>query len=201
MSTSPAHTKSALRTRFRAYRSQLSEREYVRRSRAILKHVRWLPELQQAHTVHTYWPVTERREVDTRPLIEHLHRQDVSVVLPVVTEFSGASDGTPAMEHRVYTGPACLTPNRWGLHEPQGTAAVSPEALDLVLVPALGAGRNGHRIGNGGGYYDAFLSEVAAPTVALVYRACLVDTVPAEAHDVPVTYIATEDELLRPASP
>lgn len=195
------NTKAALRQRFRAYRRDLSNTDYARTSQAILQRVRKLPELQRARTVHTYWPVTDRREVDTRPLIEQLCDRGVRVVLPVVRAFAGASDDPlPAMEHRMYTGPDCLATNRWGLREPQDTPKVSPTELDLVLVPALGAGRNGHRIGNGGGYYDAFLPEVTAPTVALVYAACVVDTVPTEAHDVPVTYITTEDELIHPAS-
>ena len=189
-------TKLDLRERFARYRSNLSDTEYAERSAAIIACAESLPELADAGTVHTYWPVVDDREVDTRPLIERLHRSGRRVVLPVVTRF----DGTPAMTHRQYAGPECLATNRWGLREPHGTPDVSPDELDAVLVPALGAGRNGHRIGHGFGYYDAFLPRVDAPTIALVYAACMVDTVPADPHDIPVSIIATEDEIIRPSA-
>jgi 5-formyltetrahydrofolate cyclo-ligase len=137
--------------------------------------------------------MVERGEIDTRPLIRTLHEQGVEIVLPVVTSFS---NGSPAMTHRRYTGDDALRPNRWGVQEPIGTDAVSPDVLDGVIVPALGAGRNGHRIGHGRGYYDAFLADLDAPTVALVYDACLVDAVPADVHDVPMSAIVTEHETL-----
>ena len=66
------------------------------------------------------------------------------------------------------------------------------------MVPALGAGRNGHRLGYGKGYYDAFLREVDAPTICPVFAACLLDHAPAEPHDVALDILITEDEIIRP---
>ena len=87
---------------------------------------------------------------------------------------------------------------RWGLLEPPATApTVAPEAIDLVIVPAFGAGRNGARIGHGGGFYDAFLPTTSAVRVAVVYADCLIDHVPAEAHDAGLDLIVTEREVLR----
>lgn len=197
MTETDTYTKSDLRQRFRTARSRLSDEAYARKSADIIRQVERLPELQQAGTVHVYWPMVSDREVDTRPLIRNLHQRGVQVVLPVVTRFVQGAGDTPVMEHCRYTGPDCLQTNRWGVYEPRNTPLISAEAFDLVIVPALGAGRNGHRIGHGYGYYDAFLSAVTVPTVALVYAECLVDAVPVEAHDVPLTYIATEHELIR----
>ena len=36
---------------------------------------------------------------------------------------------------------------------------VDPKILDLVIVPALMADKNGYRLGYGGGFYDRFLPE------------------------------------------
>lgn len=191
-------TKEALRDRFRAYRAQLSSEMREAKSAAIVERIQALPELQRAQTVHCYWPLVNRGEVDTRPLIRTLHGQGVRVVLPVVASFD---DEAPVLKHRRYEGPEALRTNRWNLREPVGTEVVSPDALEAVIVPAFGVGRNGHRIGHGYGYYDAFLASIDAPTIAPVYDACLVDTVPADAHDVPVSIIVTERETLRPHSP
>ena len=154
------------------------------------------PEIRSAKRVHTYWPRTEHREADRRPLIGWMHERGVEVVLPVVTQYPPAP---PAMEHRLFRGREATEPNRWGIPEPVGTRAVDPATIDVVLVPALGAGRNGHRVGHGTGYYDAFLRPLAdagVPRVALVFDDCLVDAVPADAHDVPVSAIVTEHQTV-----
>jgi len=193
MTPSTTRTKQALRERFQAYRTRLSRDVVAAKSAAICKRVAALPDVRSAQALHCYWPMVERGEIDTRPLIRHLHANDIKVVLPVVTSFE---DDSPAMTHRRYTGDGALRPNRWGVQEPTGTDTVSPRVVDGVIVPAFGAGRNGHRIGHGRGYYDAFLAELDVPTITLVYEACLVDTVPAGAHDVPMSTIVTENQTL-----
>jgi 5-formyltetrahydrofolate cyclo-ligase len=190
-------SKETWRRQFAAYRAGLSEKERAWRSGEIVKRLWELPEIQQAQTVHCYWPLVRRGEIDTRSFVEDLHAEGRTVALPVVTSFERRA---PAMTARRYEGRACLGENRWGLAEPAGTSSVPPEALDAVIVPAFGAGRNGHRIGHGRGFYDAFLADVEAPTVCLVYDACLAAHVPAETHDVPVDVIVTETETVRPLS-
>lgn len=193
MTLSTPQTKQVLRERFRTYRTGLSPGVVAAKSAAICERVMALSHVPSARTLHCYWPMAERGEVDTRPLIRTLHEQGVEIVLPVVTSFS---NGSPSMAHRRYTGEGALRLNRWGVQEPIGTDAVSADTLDGVIVPAFGAGRNGHRIGHGRGYYDAFLADLDVPTVALVYDACLVDAIPADAHDVPVSAIVTENQTL-----
>ena len=193
----PVPSKDALRQRFRAERAALSEPAYAAKSRAIADRAAALDVLSEARRVHAYWPMTTDREVDTRPLIRRLRNQGTDVVLPVVTQYP---PDPPAMEHRLFTGLEATTENRWGIPEPTGTPVIDPATLDAVLVPALGAGRNGHRIGHGTGYYDAFLAPLAdrgVPRITLVYDTCLIDTVPADPHDVPITLIVTETTSLQ----
>lgn len=184
--------KRALRARFRAARRSLSEAEYVAFSAAICARIAALPEIEAARTVHVYWPLVGRREVDTRPLIRRLHDAGKAVVLPVVADVS-----TATLRHVRFEGEGPMRPNRWGIPEPVGTEEVAPEALDAVVVPAFGAGRDGHRIGHGRGFYDAFLAGLAALTVGAVYASCLVDHLPAEPHDVPLDVVVTERETWR----
>ena len=186
-------SKQALRERFRAYRATLSPEAIAAKSASIRERIAALLDVQAAKTIHCYWPMVDRGEIDTRPLIRTLHERGVEMVLPVVTRFDADA---PSMTHRRYTGDDALRPNRWGVQEPIDTDIVSPDGLDVIIVPALGAGCNGHRIGHGKGYYDAFLTGLDVPTIALVYDACLVDAVPADAHDVPMSTIVTEHETL-----
>lgn len=72
-----------------------------------------------------------------------------------------------------------------------GPAAIGTAAL--VLVPALAVDRAGHRIGRGGGSYDRALARVPAGTVvaALIFSGELVDRVPTDPWDRPVTAVVS----------
>lgn len=182
-------TKDEWRSRFRDYRRTLPPDQYRAKSTLICVRALTLAPVAGASVIHVYWPQTDRREIDTRPLIQALRGRGATVVLPVVTSYDPAA---PTMEHRRYEGPDALSPNRWGVGEPTGTARVAPDALDVVIVPALGADRTGTRLGYGAGYYDTFLRDTDVPRILLTYTECLVPTLPAEAHDVPVTRVVTE---------
>ena len=185
--------KAALRERFRSERERITVGEWEMASVAVCGRLLALPEILLARTVHLYWPMVQHGELSTSPLLDVLHGRGSRVVMPVVTSFEGA----PQLEHRLYTGPACLRENRWGIAEPHGTPLVPPNELDAVVVPAFGADRRGFRIGHGRGFYDAFLRETEAFTACAVYARCLVDRVPDEPHDVAVHAVVTEDETAR----
>lgn len=72
-----------------------------------------------------------------------------------------------------------------------GRDAISAAAL--VLVPALAIGRDGSRLGQGGGSYDRALPRVgrSVPVIAIVHEHEVVDTVPRDAHDRDVDGVVT----------
>lgn len=192
-----AASKAALRERFRTVRQTTSADAHAVASAEIVERLADLPELDAAETILAFWPLVDRGEVDVRPLVDALLAQGRRVALPVVTRFP---PDAPAMEARRFAGRDALTPNRWGIPEPTNAARIAPNAIDLVLVPALGAGRNGHRVGHGAGYYDAYLPALDAVTVGVVPHPCLVDRVPAEPHDVPLDVLVTDRDVLRPSA-
>ncbi len=184
-------TKFHIRAEALAYRKTLSKDVRHAYSAAVCDHLRRLPELQHAHVLHAFWPMPHRGEIDIRPLLRAWHAEGKQVVLPVMQGLKGE------LGHHVFVGEANLKPNAWGIWEPQGTDWVSPEVVDVVLVPALALDRTGGRTGYGQGHYDRFLAETKAFKVGLVYAACLYDTVPTEPHDIPLDAIVTEEEVVR----
>ncbi len=72
-----------------------------------------------------------------------------------------------------------------------GVAAVA--AAELVFVPALAVDHDGYRLGRGGGSYDRALARVAPdiPVVALVFDDEVLDEVPVDPWDRPVTEALT----------
>jgi 5-formyltetrahydrofolate cyclo-ligase len=74
-----------------------------------------------------------------------------------------------------------------------GPAAIGTAAL--VLVPAFAVDGAGQRLGRGGGSYDRALLRVAVqtPIAALLFDGEIVDQVPIEEWDLPVTAVVTPE--------
>jgi len=200
--------KHALRQELHAFRAQLSPPEAATRSRAIVAHLTTFPAVKHAQTIHVYWPRVTTREIDLRPLIHWLQDQNKQIVLPIV-------QGT-SLSHALFDTESSLQPNKWGILEPLHGSRVPLCDIDVVIVPALGADRNGHRIGYGGGYYDRFLQKLRlqcrlqattdqekaeVPFICPVYADCLQHSIPVAPFDVPVDIIVTENRILYPAQP
>lgn len=77
---------------------------------------------------------------------------------------------------------------------PAGLAAVDPRELAAVLVPGRVFDRDGYRLGRGGGHYDRLVPRLApgTPVVGVTCEARVVDRLPREPHDRPMTHLATE---------
>jgi 5-formyltetrahydrofolate cyclo-ligase len=89
-----------------------------------------------------------------------------------------------------YTGESA--PGIFGFDEPVGPDAELTDA-DLILIPATAVDSVGNRLGKGKGFYDIALSNpaIVAPVAAIVYEAEILDDLPIENHDRPVTFIVT----------
>jgi 5-formyltetrahydrofolate cyclo-ligase len=79
---------------------------------------------------------------------------------------------------------------------PDGTDRLGPEAIadvDAVLVPALAVTPAGVRLGRGGGSYDRALARLIRPVprLALLYDGELVDELPTDPWDLPVSEVVT----------
>lgn len=86
-----------------------------------------------------------------------------------------------------------LRPDACGIPAPipqadGGPDALSPEALGLLLVPALAIDGRGLRLGSGGGWYDRLRADpawAAVPAVAVLPGACRLEVLPRDPWDVP----------------
>ena len=91
-----------------------------------------------------------------------------------------------------------LRPGAFGVREPGPAAAeVSAGEIGLVLCPGLGFTAAGHRIGRGKGYYDRFLAglDPSCPRVGIAFREQLLDALPVEPFDQPMSHLATADGI------
>lgn len=180
--------KAVWRERFQAARRERSATCLAEASTRIVARLAALPEVQAAGTVHLFWPLPG--EVDLRALADRLSAGGTTVALPLVQG--------KQLAHRRYQGTDRLVEGPWGLREPALTApTIAPAEIDVVIVPALALGRDGSRIGYGGGYYDGFLAQTPALRIGVVTADALVGAVPTEPHDARIQLMVTEDEVWR----
>ena len=99
-----------------------------------------------------------------------------------------------------------MQPNRYGIPEPADAERnlVAAESLELVLAPLVAFDRRGHRLGMGGGFYDAtfaFLSSGERPRppllVGIAYSFQELEAFVPQGHDVHLDYVCTERELIQ----
>lgn len=168
-------------TRQRAAIPEQKRRENARRIRETLLDQPWV---QMAGLVACYWSIGD--EPETHGLVFALWKHGATVMLPVLRDDDD-------LDWAVYDGPDTLAPGRFGIMEPVDTrrGVETIRTAALVIVPALAVDRtSGVRLGRGGGSYDRALARVGpnVPTVALLHDDELIDGVPSEPHDQPVSW-------------
>ena len=146
--------------------------------------------VRAGETVCAYVPVGS--EPGSPALLDALAGLGTRVLLPVAREDeTGLPQPLQWGEYRA----GDLVEARFGLREPAppwlGVEAIA--AASVVLVPALAVDLAGVRLGRGAGFYDRSLglAQRSARLIAVVRDDELVERLPGEAHDVPMTHALT----------
>ncbi len=92
-----------------------------------------------------------------------------------------------------------LKKGAYGIPEPQGSNTITPEKIDLALLPCLAASLDGSRLGKGGGYYDRFLQSFKGTSIVLCQNELILEngSIPMEKHDIYAQYILTQTKLTK----
>lgn len=183
-----ARAKAAIRAAAREARAALSPGRRADDSRRIAERALALPEVAESRAVLAYGATPE--EADPAPLLAELRAGGARVALPRV-------DGSRLTLHWV-ADDGELERGAFGLRQPREDAPIAEKRdLDLVIVPGVAFDAGGRRLGYGGGYYDRLLPAlVGVPKVALAFDEQVVETIPAEEHDVPVDVVVTPTRVL-----
>ena len=88
----------------------------------------------------------------------------------------------------------------YDIPKPKDTEPFVPE---LLVVPCLGFGPGGVRLGYGGGFFDRTLAALQPRpfTVGVSYTHGFLPLLQAEPHDVPLDALLTEDGVMWRAAP
>ncbi len=191
----PAAGKAACRAAAQAVARAVPAPTRTRHAETLAATVASLCDALGARTVGLYAPIGA--EVDARPLANRLLVEGVALAYPLLGQEPGA------MDFAASAGPSALRARpRSRILEPEG-AVIAPEALDLLVVPALAVDGALRRLGRGGGYYDRYLPRCRADAlVVLVTPAGAVFAwSPVEAHDVGGHVVVTERGAFTASTP
>ena len=87
----------------------------------------------------------------------------------------------------------------FGILEPHpNLPLIQPDAVDLILVPAVACDRQGYRLGYGGGFYDRLLSKPPwnqKNTIGIVFDFAYLPTLPNDPWDQRLQAVCTESGL------
>lgn len=89
----------------------------------------------------------------------------------------------------------------YGIEEPPACAAERiPTRRTLLIAPALAAGRDGYRLGYGGGYYDRYLSSFPGISFCAVYDGFVFPQLPHGEYDMKTGFLVSQSGIYEAAA-
>jgi 5-formyltetrahydrofolate cyclo-ligase len=180
----PSRDKPLLRRQLQAERQALVDRH--QRSVHLQEVLRvWLVSRRE-RSIGAYWSI--KGEFDALPALYRWSEAEEGrrIGLPVIDR------ATKQLDFHVWFPGCPMEDDAFGIPKPKDTERFRPQ---LLLVPCVGFGPGGLRLGYGGGFYDRTLAELSPRplTVGVGYAHGFVPWLDAEAHDVPLDVVLTED--------
>lgn len=191
MANDVEHEKRALRAELRERRQLLSDAQRESAASAIAERLDALIADLGAASISCFLSTTT--EPGTREFVRAAVQRGIRVLLPITRE-----DGL--LDWAVASDDDEIAEGLYGLPEPTGEllGPIAVNDVDLMIIPAAAVDRTGMRMGWGRGYFDKTIGsmEKCPPVYAVIYDSEVLDTLPREVHDQPVTGVVTPTRTL-----
>ena len=137
--------------------------------------------------VGAYSPI--RGEYDCRPLLTLLHKQGVTLALPVIV----AKDSP--LEFHAWKPGDLMKDGPMNIPQPSKAVLVSP---DCLLIPVVAFDAKNYRLGYGAGFYDRTLAQMAHKpvTIGTAFGFQRVEDIRPHAYDLALDYIVTQEGIV-----
>jgi 5-formyltetrahydrofolate cyclo-ligase len=186
-------TKQQLRKIYLEKRKALPEGEYTQLNFQLYQNFFSNVELSFIKVVHTFIPITSKREPDTWLIIDRIRREYPHIRISIPRINTDHNE----LENFFFEGLHQLGTNAWGIQEPKQGLPTESEKIDMVLVPLLACDVAGHRVGYGKGYYDKFLKhcrpDVKKIGISLFEPVDAINDI--HSADIPLTALLTPTEF------
>ena len=199
----PDAEKKILRKQLGNLRNAQDTETKISADTAICRNLAAIDKVREAETIAAYMPFGS--EVDLTDFFAEF--ADKRLCFPREKKINAVEHGKIRYEMaEVPSGTFSATPNgvdnvfiqgRYGILEPKGEyPPISPEEINLWLIPGVGFDRKGNRLGYGGGNYDRMLEKAKGIKIGIGYEIQLVETLPTGSHDQRMDLIVTEKSVL-----
>ncbi|EJU75498.1 TPA: 5-formyltetrahydrofolate cyclo-ligase [Neisseria meningitidis] len=186
--------KHALRRELRRARTQMGHQGRLAAGQTINRLLKRY--IKKGRKIGVYWPIGNELRLDG--FVRAAQKRGAKLYLPYIEPRSRRMWFTPypesGMERERIRGRAKLNVPQFAGRK------IRVHGLSVLLVPLVGIDREGYRLGQAGGYYDATLSamkyRLQAKTVGVGFACQLVGTLPREAHDRPLCGFVSEAGIL-----
>lgn len=182
--------KNSLRIHYLQKRLSLCKKDLKYKSAVISKNLINHPVYQNSEIIALYYPI--RSEVDVLNIFDTNRKLGKKSCFPKVC-------GNRLRFYEV-SEKSHLKSGTYGILEPNNRDCkeISPEDIDLFIIPAVCIDYRGNRIGSGKGYYDRALANIdSSKKLGLVFENQITCTIPADEFDKHVGYIATEAGVIK----
>jgi 5-formyltetrahydrofolate cyclo-ligase len=182
--------KTFLRKKSQQRLRSISDGEFAEKSQRICVHLEKIIYEKHPRVVAGYFPF--QREVNILPALEKFLYENVSVAFPRIMD----NDMQFFAVHSLDIKNGEFDQNSFGIWQPKKTAqTIDAKDISIALVPGLAFDKKLYRLGRGMGFYDKFLCSVRPnlQKIGICFAQQIVDFLPTEKHDVPMTNLLTEE--------
>ena len=180
--------KRRARRELKEVSARFSVHYVAKASRAVCEKVLQSNEFREASVVFGY--LAFRNEISVDAVLDEALRLGKTVAVPLIVSKTGMKaarletlEGLPLDHYGIRT-----------VSEP--VSIVSPDSIDLILVPGAGFTETGCRMGRGAGYYDRFLAQTHGFRLGITCDALLREEIPMDEYDQFVEALVTETKFI-----
>lgn len=176
--------KSEIRRKMKALRSMLLEHEKMTAAEQVFAQLESMAAFMMADRILMYHSLPD--ELSTREFLAKWQDKK-HFYLPRVNGVN--LDILPYDETRLELG-------AFHIEEPTGDNNISPDEIEMVIVPGVAYDWKGNRLGRGKGFYDRLLASTKATKVGVGYEFQMIDEIPIESHDVKMDIVITQNACI-----
>ncbi len=177
--------KAALRAQIRRIQKSIPKQTILRDSDKVFENFK---KILADHSFSAFFCyVSYGAEVDTASILQYLYTAGKCVLVPVVR-------GKRLLAAR-WAPEILMKRNILGILEPENPDLYAGR-IDAAIIPGLAFDKKAARLGQGGGYYDRWLSGKDVFRIGLCFSWQVFDALPTEETDCPMHVVLSEKEIL-----
>ncbi|WP_326981963.1 5-formyltetrahydrofolate cyclo-ligase [Chryseobacterium sp. MYb264] len=182
--------KAELRKKYMQKRKALSSDEAFLLSEKISENFLRYFKPNEAEKVHIFIPISGKKEIDTKVLINYFLKHKIRVFVPKVV--------TDQLIHIEIFADTVFETNNWGISEPVSNEDSGETDFDYVITPLLYCDHKGNRVGYGKGFYDGFFERISKEVkkIGVNYFNPDENIDDVWENDIPLDYLVTPTDVL-----